>query len=125
MQAECKMQKMEFVGKGVISASLYALGWYPGIKFDGGGNFTIVDVFKVSQDPSMRAAILYDLDNYEGYSEQNPKNSLFVRTQTLVALEDGTEILAYVYVYNYPVNRAPLVTDGDWVNAYNSTKTPA
>ena len=114
-QAESKMARMEFVGRGVISASLYALGWYPGIKFDGKGNFTIVEVFKLPKAEQLRGAILYDLDGYEGYNERNPAGSLFVRRQTLVAMGEGEqELLSYVYEYNYPVNRAPLVENGDW-----------
>lgn len=114
-QAESKMARMEFVGRGVISASLYALGWYPGIKFDGNGNFTIVEVFKLPDAEQLRKAILYDLDGYEGYNERNPSGSLFVRRQTLVAMGEGQEeLLSYVYEYNYPVNRAPLVENGDW-----------
>jgi gamma-glutamylcyclotransferase (GGCT)/AIG2-like uncharacterized protein YtfP len=125
MQAESKMQRMEFVGQGFIGASLFALGWYPGIKFDGAGNTVVVDVFKLSENQQMREAILCDLDNYEGYSERSLENSLFIRRVTLVALPKGEEILAYTYEYNHPVNRAPLVKDGDWNRAYNSTKATA
>ena len=114
MQAESKMERMEFVGQGRIAASLYALGWYPGIQFDGKGNSTVVEVFKMSEAPLLREAILGDLDGYEGYYEKEPKYSLFIRRTTFVLMPDGTELPAYVYEYNNPVNRAPLVENGDW-----------
>lgn len=117
MQAESKMARMEFVGRGVIGASLYALGWYPGIKFEGKGNVTVVEVFKLPEAEQLRKAILYDLDGYEGYNERNSEGSLFVRRQTLVAMGEGEqELLTYVYEYNYPINRAPLVESGDWTD---------
>lgn len=120
MQAASKMERMEFVGQGTINASLYALGWYPGVKL--GEGVTVVDVFKLSANKRLREAILYDLDGYEGYSEKNREGSLFIRTQTLVALEGREqEILAYVYEYNYPVNQAPLVKNGDWYEFSNAT----
>ena len=120
--AETKMQRMEFVGQGAINASLYALGWYPGVKL--GEGVTIVDVFKLPEDEHLREAILFDLDNYEGYSPRHPENSLFVRrvvnlsVPVLPFTRESKHPPVYVYEYNYPVNRAPLVKSGDW-NEYN------
>ena len=113
MQAECKMQRLEFVGVDYLDASLYALGWYPGIKLNTGfGVGTVVEVYKLPKDERLREAILFDLDGYEGYSPDAPANSLFVRkvVETL-----GDRLKVYAYEYNYPVNRAPLVENGDWV----------
>jgi gamma-glutamylcyclotransferase (GGCT)/AIG2-like uncharacterized protein YtfP len=131
MQAAHKMESsMEFVGTGFIDASLYALGWYPGVKL-GTGGLTAVDVFKLPEDPSLREAILYDLDNYEGYNERNLEGSLFVRKVVPLFERGYSDDLCldevYVYEYNYPVNRAPLVKGGNWAgfcqgdkNEYNS-----
>lgn len=115
MQAESKMQRMEFVGQGEIHANLYALGWYPGIKIATGpaeDAKTVVDIFKLPEAEQLRKAILWDLDGYEGYSPEAPQNSLFVRKEMVAK---GPNLLCYVYEYNYPVNRAPLVEGGDWV----------
>lgn len=114
-----KMGRMEFVGSGTIDASLFALGWYPGVKL-GSGETTVVDVFKLPEDHNLREAILYDLDGYEGYREKDPLNSLFVRKVVLVESGDFEDepLLCYVYEYNYPVNRAPHIASGDW-NDYN------
>jgi gamma-glutamylcyclotransferase (GGCT)/AIG2-like uncharacterized protein YtfP len=113
------MQDTKHVGRGIIDASLYALGWYPGIKFNAAGNTVVVDVHEL---PEERTAILGRLDGYEGYNEHIPEGSLFIRRQTLVALEDGREVLAYVYEYNHAVNPDTKVENGDW-NAYNSVQT--
>lgn len=118
MQAESKMQRMEFVGKGAINASLYALGWYPGVKLETGRE-TVVDVFKLSENENLRQAILQDLDNYEGYSPRFPQNSLFLRKTVQVKMGDSSNVEAFVYEYNPPVNRAPVVENGDW-NDYNN-----
>ncbi len=123
MQAESKMERLEFVSQGVLYATLYALGWYPGIKFEANGNKTVVEVYKLPDAPLLREAILRDLDNYEGYNERNPQGSLFTRQTALVACGKGeTEFTCYVYEYNHPTNRAPIVTDGDWC-AYNTAPT--
>jgi gamma-glutamylcyclotransferase (GGCT)/AIG2-like uncharacterized protein YtfP len=121
MQAESKMERLEFVSQGVLYATLYALGWYPGIKFEANSNTTVVEVFKLPEAPLLREAILRDLDNYEGYNERNPQGSLFTRQTALVQFDEpfGREDFCYVYEYNHPTNRAPIVTDGDWL-AYNT-----
>jgi gamma-glutamylcyclotransferase (GGCT)/AIG2-like uncharacterized protein YtfP len=121
MQAESKMARMEFVGEGRLCASLYAIGWYPGIKFEDNSNTTVVEVFKLSEDPSMREAILHDLDGYEGYSPRQPEHSLFVRRKALVKMEDDSELTCFVYEYNRPVNGVPLVENGDWNEFRNAT----
>lgn len=109
MQAASKMERMEFVGQGVINASLFALGWYPGVKL-GTDHKTLVDVFHLPEDDLLRRRILFDLDGYEGYSPEAPENSLFVRKVVTV---DGLDVKAFVYEYNLPTNR-PLVENGDW-----------
>lgn len=122
MQADHKMSRMEFVGQGRINASLFALGWYPGVKLDT-GHSTVVDVFRLSKDERMREAILWDLDGYEGFNPQHPEGSLFVRKTVKVEMNaslDDITLKAYVYEYNYPVNRAPLVENGDWNDFQNA-----
>lgn len=119
MQAASKMERMEFVGTGVIDASLYALGWYPGVKL-GTEHKTVVDVFKLPEDEQLRKAILWDLDEYEGYSPNRPDQSLFVRKVVDVGMSDVV-FKCYVYEYNYPTNRAPLVEEGDWCEFQNVT----
>jgi gamma-glutamylcyclotransferase (GGCT)/AIG2-like uncharacterized protein YtfP len=118
--AETKMQRLEFVGEGLLYASLYALGWYPGIKFEDNSNTTVVEIYKLPEDARLREAILFDLDGYEGYNERDPQGSLFTRKTALVQKSESDEdFTCYVYEYNYPVNRAPLVEGGDWNHAYN------
>lgn len=113
MQAESKMSRLKFLGQGYMDASLYALGWYPGVKL-GTGHRTVVDIFELPKDEQLRRAIIWDLDGYEGYSPTQPQNSLFVRKVVNVWDRTGTDIPCFVYEYNYPVNRAPLVENGDW-----------
>lgn len=130
MQAATKMDRIEFVGQGAINASLYALGWYPGIKLDDTGNVTVVDVFKLPEAPRLREAILFDLDTYEGYNPKYPEGSLFVRKTVNLAVpvlpfnRESKHPPVYVYEYNCPTNRAPIVENGDWVE-FNSLKEKA
>lgn len=112
-RAEVLTQKMEFVGEGRINASLFALGWYPGAKF-GTGRETAVDVFRLPKSPPLREAILHGLHQYEGYSPMHPDESLFVPKEVQVNFPSGEGLKALCYEYNPPVNRAPLVENGDW-----------
>lgn len=115
MQADSKMERLQFVSNGVAMASLYALGWYPGIKFEDNNNKTVVEVYKLPDAPLLREAILRDLDGYEGYNPRNPEGSLFVRRTALVLCgESEAELTCYVYEYNHNTNRAPVVENGDW-----------
>jgi gamma-glutamylcyclotransferase (GGCT)/AIG2-like uncharacterized protein YtfP len=87
-------------------ASLYELGWFPGMVKDPDGTGVMCEIVEVP------AGSLRHIDLYEGYEENGPDHfNLFVRE--LVTLENGEEVLTYFY--NRPLDRsAYLISSGRW-----------
>lgn len=84
-----------------INGLMYDLGWFPGVKltdYEGGLNF-LAEVIEVNDER------LKELDRYEGYEEDNPKYSLYIRRHYL----DG-----WIYEYNGSCYGRPLIQSGDW-----------
>jgi gamma-glutamylcyclotransferase (GGCT)/AIG2-like uncharacterized protein YtfP len=102
--------KLEPVGRGSISATLFDLGIYPAAipAVDGkvwGEVYRMVD----------SAAVLAALDEIEGYRANEPDTSLYLRVETPVALESGDTALVWVYFYNAPLGQAQRVESGDYL----------
>jgi gamma-glutamylcyclotransferase (GGCT)/AIG2-like uncharacterized protein YtfP len=98
-----------FVGRGTIQAKLYDLGEYPGAKPDH-RNQVKGEVYRLTR-PAEALALL---DRYEDYVSLRRRDSLFVREQAQVTLEDGNMKTAWVYFYNRPVDESHLISYGDY-----------
>lgn len=87
-------------------ASLYELGWFPGVVKDPNGPGVMCEIVEVPVD-SLRY-----IDQYEGYDEGGVSHhNLFIRE--VVELENGDKVL--VYFYNKPISAdAVLVPSGRW-----------
>lgn len=85
-----------------IPGFMHDLGWYPGVRLgrEGCNGYIVAEVLEVSDER------LKDLDHYEGYRENDPDNSLYLR----VPYEDG-----WIYIYNHSMDEYPLVEGGDWL----------
>jgi gamma-glutamylcyclotransferase (GGCT)/AIG2-like uncharacterized protein YtfP len=101
---------LEPVGHGSIEALLFDLGIYPaaipasGCKVHGEVHRMLVP-----------DTVLQTLDEIEGYHHDRPDASLYVRAETLVSLDDGRAMLAWVYFYNAPLGSAPRIESGDYL----------
>ncbi len=82
-----------------ISGYMHDLGWYPGVKLGGNSRF-VAEVVTVDDEK------LSDLDRYEGYREDDPEHSLYLRVQY-----DG----GWIYVYNSDMLNYPMIEGGDWL----------
>ena len=85
-------------GRGTIRARLYDLRAYPGVILDEAAPEIPGEVFLVPE-----AATLAALDAYEDFRPDDPTSSLFLRTKAIVTLDDGSQELCWVYVYNRPL----------------------
>lgn len=85
-----------------VPGELRDLGSYPGacLKAPDCGQFFKAEPVEVDD------AQLKRLDHYEGYREERPELSLYLRVPYL----DG-----WIYVYNGSMDKRPLVPDGDWL----------
>lgn len=90
---------VDYLGKDMICGSIFDLGWYPGVKLDGGGMVT-GDVFVITDD-----AIVSELDSYEGYP------SLYGRSQVPTMSGSG---VVWIYTYNHTVKSDQRIESGDW-----------
>lgn len=96
----------------IKGASIYHLGGFPGLKLEEGGT-VVGDLYEIPD--TGRVELLQKLDMYEGYREEYPMDSLYLR-QTIQV--EGTE--AWVYVFNHPVEGYNKIENGDWFSGSQS-----
>lgn len=104
-----------FVGFGTVKGRLFDFGAYPGFMPDGeGADDVIGDV--IGEVYVVPAIVLQALDDIERYEAHNEAGSYYHRRKVTVALRDGRETSAWVYVCNphfYDCSR-PIKTN-DWI----------
>jgi gamma-glutamylcyclotransferase (GGCT)/AIG2-like uncharacterized protein YtfP len=105
------VRQLRRIGRGYARGRLYDLGEYPGAILDPASEIKITgEVFEITN----KQDVLASLDSYEEFDSTNLQGSLFVRTQTLVALSDGRELKCWLYVYNKNPGAAPLIVSGNY-----------
>lgn len=110
-RAEEFMDGLEYKGQSKLKgATLYKVGWFPGIKLAGNDSSVVVDVFDIPEEK--RAEKLSFLDGYEGYDPNRPERSLFIRKEIIL---DGQA--TFIYEYNQDVNSKTVIPTGDWLDA--------
>ena len=103
-------QHLSFRGHGTIRAVLFDLGIYPAAVPADDGQVS-GEVYELH--PPLAA--LRALDELEGYRPRDPETSLYTRTRTPVAMDDGTTVYAWAYFYNAPLGRAERIESGDYL----------
>ena len=100
---------VDFIGADRISAKMYHLGSFPGVKsvtdFDETLPTVVVEVFRIRD-----ASIIAILDAYESYNSEQPTQGLYNRCQ--VETERGRT--AWVYTFNGMVIEDQRIDGGDW-----------
>jgi gamma-glutamylcyclotransferase (GGCT)/AIG2-like uncharacterized protein YtfP len=103
-------QHLSFKGRGTIDALLFDLGIYPAAVPASDSRVT-GEVYELTAP----VAALRALDELEGYRPRDPETSLYTRTRTWVAMDDGTTVAAWAYFYNAPLGRAERIQSGDYL----------
>lgn len=98
-----------FVGEGRVPGRLYRIDWYPGLCLDAGAGEVVGEVFDVS------AAVLRELDAFEGLAAGELEGAEYRRVRARVRLADGRETEAWVWEWLGPVDEARRVAGGDWL----------
>lgn len=83
-----------FIGFGTAQGRLYDFGAYPGFMPDAEGGDVAGEVYEVP------AIVLRALDDIERYEPHNEAGSYYLRREVTVALQDGRQTTAWVYVCN-------------------------
>ncbi len=100
-----------FYQKGKFRGKLYDLGEYPGAIADPKSDSYIVGSIFLMNDA---AAILKNLDNYEGFGVDYPQPNEFVRAFIAVETEEQP-IDCWVYLYNSPTKGFLQIASGDYM----------
>lgn len=87
---------------------MYDLGWFPGIRPGGPDDFILAERHEIVDD-----AHEMDLDSLEGWHEESPQTSLYLKEQY-----NGDVI----YVYNGEVAEEQRIMDGDWLRYMKQEK---
>lgn len=102
--------KLSYVARGTIDAALFDLGIYPA-AVPATDSQVVGEVYEMLEP----AHVLDVLDDIEGYSTDDPDHSLYTRTLVPAGLDDGRTVEVWVYFYNAPLGRAPLIESGDYL----------
>ena len=89
--------KLRPVGQGFVYGEIYELDGYPGVVPDlKSKNRIRGTVLELPED----AAVLRQIDEYEGYDPDDPETSEFVRVRQAVELSGGGTQECWIYRYN-------------------------
>jgi gamma-glutamylcyclotransferase (GGCT)/AIG2-like uncharacterized protein YtfP len=103
--------RLTYVGHGSIPGALFDLGIYPAAVPAPDGRVR-GEVYEMQEAP----AVLSALDEVEGYIPDKPDNSLYMRAETAVKLDDGRDVTAWAYFYNAPLGGAQRIASGDYLS---------
>jgi len=107
LQRATVLNNSQFLGAGIIQATLYNLGSYPCITE--GSTKVVGEIYEVG------GTTLQELDMIEGYDEESPEASLYCRKQVTATIHDSnTQLLLEAYYYNLPVENGLLLESGDY-----------
>jgi gamma-glutamylcyclotransferase (GGCT)/AIG2-like uncharacterized protein YtfP len=106
-----------FIGNGTFRGKLYKIGHYPGaIPSDGESDRVKGDVYLLPNPDD----VLESLDRFEGCTyDERPGTECqdsgeFYRDRVTVHLENGDEVIAWVYIYNRPIEGLNVIPSGDY-----------
>jgi gamma-glutamylcyclotransferase (GGCT)/AIG2-like uncharacterized protein YtfP len=96
----------KYIKEAALVGTLIDLVAYPGYLMEGN---TVVkgELLELTDE-----YVLKNLDAYEGFHENSPANSLYLRVVTKTLEGD----LCYVYVYNHEHAQQDIIVSGDWKN---------
>ena len=102
------MEAGTFVAAAATKGTLVSVGRYPGLV-DGSGAVA-GEVYRFADLP----AALDVLDDVEEFDATDPQASEYLRVSRPVKLDDGREVIAWLYLYNRAVKGLPVIKTGDW-----------
>ena len=100
-----------FVANGHLQGRLYDVGLYPAaIESTQRAEKVYGEIYRIKN-----RAILTALDKYEGCSLKFPEPREYRRKKLSVRTVQGTELFAWVYVYNRDVSMLKRIQSGDYL----------
>jgi gamma-glutamylcyclotransferase (GGCT)/AIG2-like uncharacterized protein YtfP len=99
------------IGAASMQGRLYRVSWYPGAVDSTDPAHRVHGEVWALDDPERGLAWL---DDYEGIAPGRGASGEYQRLERLVCLATGTEVAAWVYLYQGDVMRLPVISDGRW-----------
>jgi gamma-glutamylcyclotransferase (GGCT)/AIG2-like uncharacterized protein YtfP len=99
------------IGAASMQGRLYRVSWYPGAVDSTDPAHRVHGEVWALDDPERTIAWL---DDYEGIAPGRGVSGEYQRLERLVRLATGTEVAAWVYLYQGDVMRLPVISDGRW-----------
>ncbi len=97
-------------GTGRVAGRLLDLADYPGmIPADEPGQWVTGEIYEVS------AAVLAELDQYEGCDISSPQPQEYRREMIPVEMENGESMTAWTYWFALPAAGYRRIASGDWL----------
>lgn len=122
-QLDANFRDAEFIGEALFNGALFVIandsqvGPYPGVVLCGdNGGKVVGDVFRLA-DPKEDLA---KLDEYEECADGFPEPWEYVREVLNVTLASGSQIRAWVYLFNRPTDKLEFVESGDFLRYLKS-----
>ncbi|CAG7855940.1 hypothetical protein MCAMS1_00258 [biofilm metagenome] len=113
------LKHCEFIGSATYQGKLYNIDAYPGaVPSDKSTDRVIGEVYHLLK-PRLT---LSRLDNYEECSSHFPEPTEYIRTIQPVQFVNGETISAWIYLYNYPVDKLASVRSGDFIKLGASSR---
>lgn len=100
-----------FVGKGSVRADLFDLGDFPGARASLQVDARVAGEVYQIRNPARTFEVL---EKVEGFEPQAPAASLFRRDTTAATLEDGRQVIAWIYWVNRTTGPARHIVSGDY-----------
>ena len=97
------------VGEATCCGRLYQIRHYPGLIASTDPDDRVFgELFRLRETEGLLAK----LDEYEGCGPDAPQPTLYVRVARPITLPDRTEVAAWVYLYNRPVQGLQRIASG-------------
>ncbi|MER3427793.1 MAG: gamma-glutamylcyclotransferase [Pyrinomonas sp.] len=110
------LRRQRLFGPARVRGRLYDLGHYPGAAIDEESATEVCgQIYELTDEQTLAA-----LDAYEGYHPSDERGSLFLRSETVAALDDGRKVPCWIYVYNGDLRNAELIASGDYIEHLRS-----
>ena len=107
-------QEALFIGPARIGGRLYRVGWYPGLRPpESPGEVVHGEVYRLANAEWSLAW----LDAYEGIGPGGTAGASgdpYLRAERTVCMADGSQLIAWVYLYQLPLPVDARILDGIW-----------
>jgi gamma-glutamylcyclotransferase (GGCT)/AIG2-like uncharacterized protein YtfP len=104
-------QHAAYVGNAIFQGKLYRVNYYPGaVKSQSVLDRVCGELYRLLAPDDLLAR----LDQYEECSPEFPEPTEYARSKESVFLDNGGTVCAWVYLYNWPLEKLKRIESGDF-----------